>query len=291
MSPVELPADLEGWLRASEAAVPDLVPGTGKRIVWAGEAGASTELSVVYVHGFSASRQETRPLAERVAAELGANLFLTRLTGHGRTGDALARATAGDWLHDTEEALAIGGRIGERIVLIGTSQGGTLATWAAARSRRRDGLEALVLVSPNFGPRDSRAEMLTWPWGGLLARLAEGETRSWEPVNERQARYWTESYPTRALLPMMALVEFVRSEVDPESITVPALLVYSPGDEVVDSRLALERFRKFASERKETLRILDSGDPYDHVLAGDVLSPGTTGRVARTIVDFVREGG
>ncbi|GIV58500.1 MAG: hypothetical protein KatS3mg042_1413 [Rhodothermaceae bacterium] len=111
-----LPGDLDAYLAAAEARFDDLRPGVEKAIVWADPATRSrTPLAVVYLHGFSATREETRPLCDTLAARLGANLFYTRLTGHGRTGEALAAATASDWLRDALEALAIGQRLGERV--------------------------------------------------------------------------------------------------------------------------------------------------------------------------------
>jgi len=92
LQPVSLPDDLDAYLASSEAAYDDIVPGTEKKIIWAGEAGEKTPLSIVYLHGFSATRQETAPLAEELAAELGANLYYDHFTGHGRSGEALAGA-------------------------------------------------------------------------------------------------------------------------------------------------------------------------------------------------------
>jgi hypothetical protein len=37
------------------------VPGAEKKIIWAGEAAQKTPLSIVYLHGFSATRQERAP--------------------------------------------------------------------------------------------------------------------------------------------------------------------------------------------------------------------------------------
>ena len=57
-----------------------------------------TELALVYLHGFSASRQETAPLSEDLARQLGANLFVTRLSGHGRSPQAMGEPSVRDWL-------------------------------------------------------------------------------------------------------------------------------------------------------------------------------------------------
>ena len=172
---VELPDDLDAYLLASESRFAGLTPGTEKVIRWADASErAVTPWSVVYLHGFSASRQETAPLADSVAAHLGANLFYTRLTGHGLPG----------------EALAIGRRLGERVLVVGTSTGGTLASWLATDPDWAASIGAMVLISPNFGPRDPRSDMLLWPWGRQLARAVIGEWRSWDPVNERQEEFW-----------------------------------------------------------------------------------------------------
>ena len=107
---VELPADLPGYLAKAEAAYPDITPGAEKTILWAHQDHQQTELAIVYLHGFSATRQETAPLSDDLAKSLGANLFYTRLAGHGRSSAAMGEASAGDWLNDAEEALAIGQR-------------------------------------------------------------------------------------------------------------------------------------------------------------------------------------
>ncbi|HSG50099.1 MAG TPA: alpha/beta fold hydrolase, partial [Longimicrobiales bacterium] len=285
---VEVPPDVEAFLVASEADVPGIRAGDAKRITWASEAHSPTPLAVVYLHGFSADPHELDPVPQRLADSLGANLFVTRLAGHGlEDGAALGDVSAEDWLRDTEESLAVGARLGGKVVLVGTSTGGTLAVWAAAQSRRRDLIAAVVLVSPNFGPRDGSADMLLWPWGGLLARLAVGPERCWTPLNAEQERHWTTCYPTRALLPMMALVEMVR-ELDPARVTAPTLVLLSPDDQVVDP----DRTRRFrpllGSTRKELVEVTGDVEPSHHVLAGDIVSPATTDAVTGLILDFVR---
>lgn len=289
--PVQLSPDLDAWLTESESRFPDITPGTEKRIFWADStAHAVTPLSLVYLHGFSATRQEIRPVTERAAGQLGANAFLTRLRGHGRPGDAMAEATLGDWISDAAEAMEIGRRIGRRVVLVGTSTGATLALWTAAQDRWRDELAALVLISPNFRPADPGAAILTWPWGAQVARLVVGAYREWVPTNAVQARYWTTRYPVEALLPMAALVKAVR-RLDLGTVTVPTLVVYSPEDRVVSVDAIREAVPRLAGDPVETLELDGVGDPAHHVLAGDALSPGSTDAVVAAVVDFVARWG
>lgn len=284
-----LPLDLERYLTEAESRVPDLRAGTEKLILWADLAKRSTTpISVVYLHGFSATRQETSPLSEHIARRLGANLFLTRLTGHGRDGAALAQASVNDWLNDANEALEIGRRLGNRVVVIGSSTGGTLATWLG--TRQADDLLALVLLSPNFGVRDRRADMLTLPWARQLAPLIGGPEHSFEPANARHERYWTTHYPTVALLPMMGLVELVRGA-SLDAIQVPVLTLYSSSDTLIDLEAMRATLARVGSPKKALIEIAGVGDPQQHVLAGDILSPRTTDPVVDQIVGFLREAG
>lgn len=287
-APVPSIEALEGWLAKGEAAFDDITPGAERAIVWAHPASkARTPLSVVYLHGFSATRAETAPLADEVAAALGANLYYARLAGHGRPGAALGEVTGGQWLADAIEALTIGQRLGERVVLVGGSTGATLAIWLAAHAEARASIEALVLLSPNFGPRDRRGWMLTWPWGGAILDMVQGSERSWTPRNEGHGRYWTTRYPSRVLLQMMALVDAV-DDIPADAVGARAMVIWSPHDPVVESELSAAWVA--AGERRTALRVDDSIEGGDHVLAGDILAPARTARLAEAIVAFVRGG-
>ncbi|MDT8856633.1 alpha/beta fold hydrolase [Paracoccaceae bacterium Fryx2] len=180
--------DLDAWLAEQELQFSDIMPETGKRLVWAGSPGVRTPLAVIYVHGFSATWHEIAPVPQQVAAGLGANLFLTRLAGHGRGAAPMAEPVAGDWIEDMAEAMAIGRRLGERVLVIGTSTGGTLAVLAASDPALSQGLAGVVLVSPNFGVAGAAGFLLDLPlvrhWGPLLA----GASQTFTPRSPDQAR-------------------------------------------------------------------------------------------------------
>jgi esterase/lipase len=282
-----IPADVDAWLASEERGVPQLKPGEAKSVVWFDPATrARTPVSLVYLHGFSADRHEIEPLVSELAQDLGANVYFSRLTGHAQDGEALADATTDDWLADAAEAVAVGSKIGERVVLVGTSTGGTLALWAAAQPEAAGRVHALVLISPNVGLRDRRAEMLLWPWGGLIARIVEGPERCFEPHNEAEAMHWTICYPVRALVPMMAVVGEERS-LDLASVRVPTLVFYSERDVLVDPA-AIERTVGALGGHTRSLQVNDSADPAQHILAGEIMSPSTTERLRTEINAFLR---
>ena len=282
-----LSADIDAYLERGELRIANLRAGDAKSVEWLNpEAPAVTPVALVYLHGFSADRHEVEPLVSQLARDLGANVYFARLAGHGRDGKAMGEATVEAWLDDTAEAVAIGGNIGERVVLMGTSTGGTLALWGAAREEAEGRVAALVLVSPNLGLQDPAAPLLLWPWGGALARLVVGPERCFDPQNERYARHWTTCYPTVALLRMAALVDRVRS-LDPGAVDVPTLVIYSRDDQVVDPT-ETERIMARLSSTPADLRVVgDSGDAEHHVIAGDILSPATTGPVRLRILAFL----
>lgn len=287
MKAIELPDYPDAWLAQSEQLIADrygLVPGTEKRISWFGER-AKTPYSIVYLHGFSATRQETAPLAEWVAALLGANLFETRLHGHGREREALSDVRAEDWLNDAAEALAIGSMLGDRIIVIGTSTGATLAA-AMLDHPAMDAVDTIVMLSPNFAPRDPGAAWLTRPAGPLLAKILVGGTRSWQPHNEQQARFWSTSYSMDSAVEMMRLVDHANRQL-PAEISQRLLMFYSTEDAVISPDVALAVFEKTRSPQKAAIEIKDPGDPSHHVLAGDVLSAEATRQIADKIVTFI----
>nr|WP_168990475.1 alpha/beta fold hydrolase [Aureimonas flava] len=286
--PAVIGTDPVAYLAGEEANVPNLRPQAEKEIVWAYPASrAKTPLAIVYIHGFSASKGETRPLADDVARALGANLFYTRLSGHGRDAAAMEQAEVGDWIDDFAEAMAVGRAIGERVVVIGTSTGATLSTVAASRPDLSEGLAALIEVSPNFALRDWRSFLLTVPFARELMPYLSSQTYGSErPAAEAATGVWTATYPTAALLPMARLTE-VANGLDVSAIRTPALFVYSLRDEVVRP----ERTEAIAARwggPHETILVDDSTDPSQHVIAGDIRSPATTEPLARRIADWLR---
>ena len=284
--PPELPQDLDQYLITSESEFEDIKPNTEKKIIWANNVGEKTPLSVVYLHGFTATRQESAPLSNIVAKQLGANLFYTRLTGHGRSSEAMLDGTINKWVNDAHEALEIGRRIGDKVIIIGMSAGGALAFWLSTQATSKD-VEAYVLISPSFRLTNSDSRFLMWPWGAQIAELAVGKEICRKSQNPQHEKYWTHCYPTRALLPLKGLIGYVRS-LDFTAVKTPMLMIVSPEDKVVDVQETMSIFEKIGSDKKELVEFQDTEDPHHHNLAGDILSPKSTEQVAKIIVNFIQ---
>jgi pimeloyl-ACP methyl ester carboxylesterase len=288
--PASIGSDPDAYLAASETRVSGIHDGLQKEIVWAYPASkAKTPLAIIYVHGFSASKNETRPVPDMAAKALGANLYLTRLTGHGIDGNALAGATVNDWAHDMAEALAVGKLIGEKVIVIGVSTGAGLATWAASDAAHTNDIDGLVFISPNYGVQAGGAWLLTMPFGEQLANLVVGSERVFETHNDMHKRFWTSSYPTKALLPMAALTKLA-AETVVENIRQPVLMIYSETDTVIRPDLVKSVASRWGG-KAELYALPKNDDPSSHVIAGDALSPSTNKEVADKIVEWVKTQG
>jgi alpha-beta hydrolase superfamily lysophospholipase len=285
---VENVPDLDRYLARREAQHADVKPEQGKTIIWNDPATRSkTPLSLVYIHGFSASRKDIAPVIETLAGTLGANAFLTRLAAHGRTTPAeFAAVTAQDWLDDAREALAVGRRIGHRVVLIGTSTGALLAAMAALEDNSSD-IAALVLLSPNFGLRDWRAKFISGPLGRALARFVLGKEHSFHPDSIGHAEFWTTHYPSQAVVALMDLLNHARS-IDLGKLKMPVLVIYTDQDTVVDVAAIRDRFDEIQAPTK---LIFDLPEASRHELTGDALAPETVQPVVQRILQFLADSG
>ena len=258
--------ELERQILSDEKQVSNLVEGTQKEIEWFEGKRQKTAYSIVYLHGFSATRKEISPVPETLAKKLGANIFFTRLRGHGRDSDAMLDGTVDAWLEDTKTAYNIGQQIGERVIVIGTSTGATLSTWLSAQDFAND-LFANIIVSPNFALASKNAWVMQSSIGLWLVKKLQGEYRGFEPMNEYHAKYWTERYPVDALVPMLDLVDMV-DKIDKSTIKTPHLMIYSPKDTVIDPGKAEKTIEEFSIARKQVVAYTDSIDPGHHVLFG-----------------------
>ena len=275
------------FLESTESVFDDIRAANEKRIVWAQGRERKTRYSVVYLHGFSASAEEIRPVPDQVARALGANLFFARFAGHGRTGEALATARVEDWMQDAAEAMAVGRAIGEEVIVISTSTGGTIAALAALDPEMRKGIRGMVFVSPNFGINNPAAALLTWPAARYWVPLLVGKTRSFEPRNALQAANWTTSYPTVAALPLAAIVKYAVAQ-DYSGVGIPALFYYSDADKVVVPARTHEVMARWGGPVTQVMAEPAEGvDDLMHVIAGNIISPANTDRSVNMILSWI----
>ena len=278
----DLPNDLgelERKITEQESQVKGIKPDNEARIVWADSLPAITEYALVYIHGFSASHEEGAPLHENLARKYHANLYKARMAEHGTDlGDeTMANLTTDSYIESAEKALAIGRKIGKKVIVIATSAGGALSLYLA--SRHHD-IEALVLYSPCIEIYDKNAALLDNPWGLKLGQLVQGKPyNDIIPPNENQPLYWTMHYRLEALVALQNLLTHAMNEETFQKVTCPVFVGYYYKDEenqdkVVSVPAILNMFDQLGSEHKVKKAFPKA---ENHVLASWVLSKDVEG--------------
>lgn len=279
--------DLDAWLEAEESAVSGIIPRTEKHVVWAGTEGEKTALSLVYLHGFSGAAVDIEPVPERIAEALGANVFYTRLTGHGIDAVSLGTAMPESWLNDTAEALAIGRRLGEKVLVVGTSTGGTLATIAATDPVLSKDIVGIVLISPNYKLKSRQSQIFDLGFAPFWVPILTGPEYSSTPTSQDHATYWVTTYPISALFSVTALTRATRS-LDLSDVEIPLVVFYSPDDQVVDANFTTTFLQNWRGPvRWEPMHMTALDDPRSHMVTGDMRSPAQTTRTIEVILDWI----
>lgn len=190
-------AELEQFIDRSERVLP-LKKDNESRIIWNDSAHKEpTPFSVVYLHGFTASQGEGSPLHRRFARRYGCNLFLTRLAGHGLRSHPMEDFTLDKLFDSAALAYSVGRAIGDRVILMGTSTGASLAMLLAARL---PDIHSIITFSPLIRLYDKRARWLSFPLindaAAFLFRLRQIHNYA---KNEQESEYWYQKYPSSSL--------------------------------------------------------------------------------------------
>lgn len=203
------------------------------------------------LHGWITSPADFGLLVPALDAA-GWDVFAPLHPGHGTTPLDLLGITA-DKLLDAarEEYRALRGRYG-RVVLVGFSMGGTIASILAAEEPP----DRLVLVAPFCGVRYRLRYVLPprW-WSALLSPLLRTvpRPRRMVGVNRSGGRrdiIIYDSFPTDATRALFALRRRLVRRTDLGRIRSPALLVYSTGDATCSRRATEATFARMGAAPK-----------------------------------------
>ena len=278
--------NLDEYLSRAEESIPNLKADLNKRIFWFENPGEKTEVAVVYIHGYSASPQEVRPVPERIAKKLQANLHFSRLTGHGCDSKEMSKAQIQDWLNDAAEAVAIGRKIGKKIIVISTSTGGTLVSALAVSKKHFAAEDKLVFISPNFGLNKRMSGILTWPFSQIWMPLIFGSERTFKPRGVLHSYFWTTRYSTKSVIKMAKMTNAI-AKLDFSRAKWSALFIYSKRDKVVKPRLVEKVYNSWGGKKsKLVVEIGEYDDPNSHVICGDIMSPSMNDYFVDKIVDW-----
>jgi pimeloyl-ACP methyl ester carboxylesterase len=222
-------ASLVHKIRSEEDTVKNIRPGNEAQVIWADTTPSKTPYAIVYLHGFSASHAEAYPVHQNVARRFGCNLYLSRLQAHGLSEkEPLLRLTPEELIKSAKEAIAIGKQLGDSVILMSTSTGGTLSLMLAGEDSL---IAGLILYSPNIDLYDQKSFLLTQPWGLQLARVVIGDRYYRFDAPPTAQHYWNTTYRIEALIALKSLMNATMNVTTFKKVNQPVFMGYYYKDE------------------------------------------------------------
>ncbi|MEM6319640.1 MAG: alpha/beta hydrolase [Bacteroidota bacterium] len=245
IQPVDIPLSaLDAHIAAKEAKVENIKPNNESRIVWA-DSIRKTEYAVVYLHGFSASIWEGDALHTAFAKRYGANLYLARQQDHGiDDSNTFKNLTPKNYMDSAKEAIAIGQLIGEKVILMSCSTGGTHSIYLTANNPEM--VHAQILYSPNIAIANPAVQLATMPWGKQIVGTIVGEyVKSGSYGKPEMANYATIEYHSNGIIALEDLLEQTMMPETFQKIKSPYFLGYFyKNEEVQDPVVSVAAMRE-----------------------------------------------
>lgn len=168
---------------------------------------------------------EGESIHHRFAKAFACNLYIPRLADHGiDTTEALLNFTVDRVWESAKEALVIGKQLGDKVILMSTSTGGTLALKLAAEYP--NDVHALINLSPNVAINNGAAFILNDPWGLQIARLVQGGKYVVSDKPNDFPEYWYNKYRLEATTQLQELIESTMTDEIFARVKQPSLSVY-----------------------------------------------------------------
>ena len=287
----EAPKDLNAlheWVTEKEQAFSNIKPNNASQIIFYDSIPQKTQYSVLYLHGFSASSAEGDPVHKQIAQHFKANLYLPRLFGHGLAEtEPMLDFTANAYWKSALEALAIAKHLGEKVIVLATSNGGTLAL----NLGHDPDIVALALYSPNIAIYDPSAKLLSKPWGLQLARMAKGSKyHKFDDPKELQKQYWTTHYRMEALTHVQRLIDVSMKTATFKKIDIPVFMGYyyqndSLQDKVVSVPAMLKMFDELGTS--DSLKVKQAFPKAENHVITSYISTPIHEEVGQATIDFL----
>ena len=237
--------ELESYIEKKESGVEDLKPDNEARIIWA-DSVRKTPYSMVYLHGFSASQREGDPVHRTIAEMFGMNLYLSRIAGHGiNSEESFVELTPEAMVKSAREAIAIGNIIGEKVIVMSCSTGGTYSIYLATQNP--DMIDALIMYSPNLKLYDPTVDLVTGPWGRFIAETVGGKYRIIEEsIGTEKEKYNTTTYRIEGIIALQALLEQTMIDNIFRQVKQPTFIgYYYKNEEEMDKVISVDRIREY----------------------------------------------
>lgn len=284
--------EIEEYVKRKESVFP-VKPDNEARIVWADSIGKRTEYVLLYLHGFSASRYEGYPVTHEFVKEFKMNAYLPRLAAHGLADEEpLLYMTPDSLYQSAKEALVLAHQLGDKVVVMGTSTGGTLALMLAGDFPEL--VDGLILYSPNIRIKEKASVLLSGPWGLQIGRLAFGGKYriTDDDPNGSECRYWNCKYRVEATVYLQQLLDARMNPEEFAKVKQPIFLGYYYKDEdhqdqTVEVKAMFPMFDELGTPAGQKVKVAFP-EAGRHVIACELTSKAVS-EVREETFKFVRE--
>ena len=169
--------------------------------------------------------------------------------------------------------------------MIGSSTGCSLIHTILEQQQN---ISSVIYVSPNFGTKSFRGQLLRIPGIKNLLPIIFGNEISFSSQNPDHKKCWTLSYPPEALLAIKDSVIAARN-CNHSKIKVPILFWFSDEDKVVSAKATRRIMSKMGGNiSTHNPPLSNEDDPSRHGILGDILSPSQTPNGVSKIVDWLK---
>ena len=259
---------LDSYLKNSEISLGDVPEEAEKKIIWSNTEKNKTEIAIAFLPGFSTTNFQQKEFFDKLSKELDANIFLSRLSGHGREYPGSKQMSAENYLKDTSEAIEIAKRIGKKVILIGYSLGGALTTAASFDEKLSKDLHGVVLFAPAYVGTIRNISL----WLYAMSFLDKINHDCNDYINDQKkydcTKYSTKVFETSDGVQGGHIMSAV-AEKDFSANKVPALSFFDYDDDVLNSHETEKRLNKWGN-KKSKIVIIESGekDITQHFIVG-----------------------
>ncbi len=240
--------------------------------------GTSCDMGILLIHGYMAAPLEVRALAEYISSN-GFWVYALRLPGHGTSPADLASRTYMEWVESVEEGYCILENTCRKVTVGGFSTGAGLALDLCTRVKNVSGVFA---ISPPFKLNDFSARLVPAVdlWNRLMKKMnvesARKEFIENKPENPH-INYFKN--PVSGIKELERLMEQLEDKLP--QVRIPALIIQSLGDPVVNPDGAVKIFKLIGSKDKELLMV---NTKRHGIINGDGAE-----RIFKAVGDFLRK--
>ncbi len=260
--------DLDNYLKNSEISLGDVPEEAQKKIIWSNEEKNKTEIAIAFLPGFSTTNFQQKEFFDKLSKDLNANIFLSRLSGHGREHPGSKQMSAENYLNDTSEAIEIAKRIGNKVILIGFSLGGALTTAASFDEELSKDLHGVVLFAPAYV--GTLRNISLWLYAGSFLDIINLDCNDY--INDQKkydcTKYSTNVFETSDGVEGGHIMSAVAEKNFSEN-KIPALTFFDYDDDVLNSYETKKRLDNWGN-KKSKIVIIESGekDITQHFIVG-----------------------